>query len=144
MLRLCEMKEHALLKAYNEGYLPYYCVDIIKSIYNKRDRVKKHVDGQTSVLFMASNNQVILDEEGEFPTELTYDPHSTELLQTAKRLLREDMNSSDRSISNNAQTLYEACYIYKNVWQMSKDSDISHTAIHKRVNKATNNIKKKL
>lgn len=144
MLRLCEMKEHAILKAYNEGYLPYYCVDIIKHIYLKKDRVKYHHDGQTSPLHVISDRAIDIENEGFEPLELTYDPQATELLQTARELLRGDMASKDKATSRDAITLYEACYIHKNVWQMSKGSELTHTAIHTRIRKATDKLKKKL
>jgi len=163
MLQLCEMKEHALLKAYNEGYLPYYCVDVIKHIYTKRHRVKFHLDGQTSPLHLISNESIdierycndneILGGIGAFedapkkkiiPEQLTYDPIATELMQTARELLRGDMASKDKGTSRDARTLYEACYIHKNVWQMSKTGDLTHSAIHKRIKNATDKLKKKL
>jgi len=149
MLVVCETSEEVLKEKVDKGLINFFCVRVIININNKRSRLTK--DGEQNTLLNLtsfcgnlSNYLENFDENVPVPVNLTYDPQGTEIYQTAKKLLMEDMASKHEGTQKNAIRLYETCFLHKNLYQYSLTQDVSRQAIMKSVKRASEKLKKRL
>jgi hypothetical protein len=153
LLRLCEIGEIKIQEVIDEGYIDWFCMDVINKIWGKRFRVKSYDKGQTNPLFEFSNMSVDADLAYFTPDyNIDYDYNYTK----AKDILNKDINSDNKDTNYKARVFTYSVglsikdgeikeeRLFKNALQFSKKSGINYPAIWKAVKEYKKYLKDKI
>jgi hypothetical protein len=153
LLRLCEIGEVKIKEVVSEGYIDWFCMDVINKIWGKRFRVKSYDKGSTNPLFEFSNMSVDADLAYFTPDyNVDFDYSYTK----AKDILNKDINSDNKDINYKARVFTYSVglsikdgeikedRLFKNALQFSKKSGINYPAIWKAVKEYKKYLKDKI
>ena len=139
LLRLCEMGQDKVTEAYDGGYLDWFCFDVVKKIWGKRNRVKCYKTGETSPLFELTKHST--DYTFESP-EPDYNIMIDYNYRVIKHELEKDINSVDIDTAYKARVFTYSVGLtidggkvleggnIKNPLQFSKKTGIAYRSIY--------------
>jgi len=124
ILQILENKDGRLIKAKENNYLTIFCVGIINNIWNSRNRVKCYTNGNTSPLFEFSRGVEVDESTFKEVNGNDYDSSIDERHDKVIKQIETDRNSEDKGLWFEANVFYHATNTHKNVYQLSKNSNI--------------------
>lgn len=174
MLTVLETPIGEIKKWHSGGYIEFYIQRIASSVWKKRNRVKYHEDGCTSVLmeysssFNVEANKENSCEDGEFTDKhplvrrvinqesIDYNPKADVVFEATKKILKEDCNSNELQIrymarvynySNNniaGLEIKDGLEACENANKFAASSGINYPAVSKVCRKYRNILQDKL
>jgi hypothetical protein len=133
ILRLLEQSDSKVNEAHEQGYLEWYCISIINSIWNQRNRIKTYTVGKTSPLFEYSN---VIDTEFSFtqPTP-TYDVDFDYTQERALDIIKSEYDSPNNELMYTARVFFHSNYTFKNTRKFAEKSTIGYRSLIKTCTK---------